>query len=43
MYGAINNLLDTDPPEIPGPSGGTNQILFDPVGREFRVGMRFNL
>ena len=43
MYGAINNLLDSDPPKIPGPSGGTNQILFDPVGREFRIGMRFNL
>lgn len=41
FYVVINNLLDKAPPMIPGPSGGTNQILFDPVGREFRVGVRF--
>ncbi|WP_206185521.1 TonB-dependent receptor domain-containing protein [Sphingosinicella sp. CPCC 101087] len=41
FFAAVNNLFDRDPPRIPGPSGGTNQILFDPVGREFRVGLRF--
>ncbi|WP_244917280.1 hypothetical protein [Sphingobium xenophagum] len=38
----VNNLLDRDPPAMPGPSGGTNQILFDPVGRAFKVGARFH-
>lgn len=40
LFGTINNLLDRDPPSIPGPSGGTNQILFDPVGRAFKIGAR---
>ena len=42
LFATINNLLDRDPPAIPGPSGGTNQILFDPVGRAFKVGARFH-
>jgi outer membrane receptor protein involved in Fe transport len=40
LFGTINNVLDTNPPSIPGPSGGTNQILFDPVGRAFKIGAR---
>jgi outer membrane receptor protein involved in Fe transport len=40
FFGTVNNLLDRDPPSIPGPSGGTNQILFDAVGRAFRLGAR---
>ena len=40
LFGTVNNVLDRDPPSIPGPSGGTNQILFDPVGRAFKVGVR---
>lgn len=42
LYATLNNVLDRDPPAIPGPSGGTNQILFDPVGRAFKVGARFH-
>jgi len=42
LFATINNLLDRDPPAMPGPSGGTNQILFDPVGRAFKVGARFH-
>ncbi len=42
LFATVNNLLDRDPPAIPGPSGGTNQILFDPVGRAFKVGARFH-
>ncbi len=42
LFATVNNLLDRQPPAIPGPSGGTNQILFDPVGRAFKVGARFH-
>ncbi|MDT7533448.1 TonB-dependent receptor [Sphingobium sp. SA2] len=42
LFATVNNLLDRDPPAMPGPSGGTNQILFDPVGRAFKVGARFH-
>ncbi|QNA86509.1 TonB-dependent receptor [Sphingomonas sp. So64.6b] len=40
LFGTVNNVFDQAPPSIPGPSGGTNQILFDPVGRAFKVGAR---
>ena len=40
LFGAINNALDRDPPIMPGASGGTNQILYDPVGRAFKIGVR---
>ena len=40
VFGAINNLFDRDPPAIPSGNLGTNQVLFDPVGRAFRIGAR---
>jgi outer membrane receptor protein involved in Fe transport len=40
IFGSITNLLDKNPPGIPDPTVGTNQILFDPVGRAFKVGAR---
>lgn len=40
IFGSINNLLDQDPPGLPDPTVGTNQILFDPVGRAFKFGAR---
>lgn len=40
IFGAITNLLDKDPPGLPDPTVGTNQILFDPVGRAFKIGAR---
>ncbi|WP_249276374.1 TonB-dependent receptor domain-containing protein [Sphingomonas baiyangensis] len=43
LFGTVNNVLDRDPPSLPGPFGGTNQILFDPVGRAFKMGARFHL
>jgi len=42
LFATVNNLLDRDPPRLPGSAGGTNQILFDPVGRAFKVGARFH-
>ena len=40
IFGAIYNVLDRDPPALPSGNLGTNQVLFDPVGRAFRVGVR---
>ena len=40
LFGSINNLLDRDPPAMPSANLGTNQVLFDPVGRAFRLGAR---
>jgi outer membrane receptor protein involved in Fe transport len=38
---AVRNLFDKDPPIAPSAVGITNQVLFDQVGRSFRVGVRF--
>jgi len=43
LFGAINNLFDRDPPAIPSGNLGTNQVLFDPVGRAFKLGARIKL
>ncbi|MCW2370776.1 TonB-dependent receptor plug domain-containing protein [Sphingobium sp. B11D3D] len=41
LYGAVNNLLDNDPPNyLPSSTGPTNAVLYDVVGRSFRVGAR---
>jgi len=40
LFGTINNLFDRDPPIMPGGNGGTNQILYDPIGRAFKLGAR---
>ena len=40
LFASINNLLDKDPPAMPSGNLGTNQVLFDPIGRAFKVGAR---
>lgn len=42
FFSTINNLLDKDPPVAPG-SHVTNPVLFDVVGRAYKVGVRFAL
>lgn len=37
---AVKNLFDKDPPIAPSAVGITNQVLFDQIGRAFRVGVR---
>jgi len=37
---AANNLFDVDPPPAPSALGMTNQVLFDQIGRRYRVGVR---
>ncbi|WP_404713411.1 TonB-dependent receptor plug domain-containing protein [Sphingomonas sp. MMS24-J13] len=41
LFGAINNLFDKDPPVAPSSFGPTNNVLYDVIGRTYRVGVRF--
>ncbi|MBU0555807.1 MAG: TonB-dependent receptor [Alphaproteobacteria bacterium] len=42
IFGAINNLFDRDPPvDAPSSFGPTNNVLYDVVGRSYRIGARF--
>jgi outer membrane receptor protein involved in Fe transport len=42
LYGAIDNLTDVAPPAIPGTgaANGTNQMVYDAIGRAIRIGVR---
>ena len=41
LFGVVNNLFDKDPPvDAPSSFGPTNNVLYDVVGRSYRVGMR---
>lgn len=40
FFGGIQNLFDRDPPLIGTGIGGTNAVLFDTLGRRYRVGLR---
>jgi iron complex outermembrane recepter protein len=41
LFGVVNNLFDKDPPnDIPSSFGPTNNVLYDVVGRSFKVGVR---
>ena len=41
FFMSVKNLFDKDPPIAPSAVGITNQVLFDQVGRAYRVGVRF--
>lgn len=43
IYVGVQNLLNRDPPVAPSNQGSTNNILFDTLGREYRVGVRASL
>ena len=43
VFAAVNNLFDRDPPAMPSGNLGTNQVLFDPVGRAYKVGVRMRI
>lgn len=38
LYGGVDNVTDKDPPLMPGRS---NNTFFDPVGRYYKAGLRF--
>lgn len=40
IYAGINNLGNQDPPRTPGTNGSGNNVLFDPVGRTYKLGLR---
>jgi outer membrane receptor protein involved in Fe transport len=41
VFGVVNNLFDRDPPnDLPSSYGVTNPVLYDVVGRAFKVGVR---
>jgi iron complex outermembrane recepter protein len=40
LFAAVNNVFDAEPPLAPSGSGNGNFILFDPVGRAYRLGVR---
>ncbi len=40
IYAGVDNLFDQDPPRFPGANGAGNNVLFNPVGRFFKGGVR---
>ncbi len=40
VFAGVNNVFDKDPPTAPSVAGNGNFILFDPIGRSYRVGLR---
>ncbi|MEJ1963424.1 MAG: TonB-dependent receptor [Gammaproteobacteria bacterium] len=40
IFAAVNNVFDKTPPTAPSVAGNGNFILFDPIGREFKLGLR---
>ena len=41
IYAGMNNIANTDPPRTPGANGTGNNVLFDPIGRTWIVGLKF--
>ncbi len=41
IYAGVNNIANVDPPRVPGANGTGNNVLFDPIGRTWVVGLRF--
>ncbi|WP_191229303.1 TonB-dependent receptor domain-containing protein [Aurantiacibacter xanthus] len=43
LFGVVNNLFDKDPPvDAPSSFGPTNNVLYDVLGRSYRLGVRFS-
>ena len=40
VFAAVNNVFNKEPPTAPSVAGNGNFILFDPIGREYKLGMR---
>ncbi|MBS0334619.1 MAG: TonB-dependent receptor [Proteobacteria bacterium] len=41
VFGVVNNLFNQDPPVAPANNIGANALLYDVVGRVYRMGVRF--
>jgi outer membrane receptor protein involved in Fe transport len=42
FYFGVDNVFNQDPPRFPGANGSGNNVLFNPVGRMFKLGLRSN-
>lgn len=42
LYVGIDNMFNVSPPNFPGANGSGNNVLFNPVGRFFKMGVRVN-
>jgi outer membrane receptor protein involved in Fe transport len=42
VFFGVQNLLNRDPPVAPSNQGSSNLLLFDPLGRSYRLGLRLN-
>lgn len=40
VYAGVDNVFNVDPPRFPGANGSGNNVLFNPVGRFFKGGIR---
>jgi len=40
FFFGVDNVFDKDPPNFPGANGAGNNILFSPVGRMYKFGLR---
>jgi iron complex outermembrane recepter protein len=40
IFAGVNNVFDKEPPLAPSVAGNGNFILFDPIGRSYRLGLR---
>jgi len=43
MFAGVNNLTNAENPRFPGANGSGNNVLFDPVGRTYKLGFRYKL
>jgi outer membrane receptor protein involved in Fe transport len=43
VFVGVNNLTNAENPRFPGANGSGNNVLFDPVGRTYKMGFRFRL
>ena len=41
VYGGVDNLANVDPPRVPGANGTGNNVFFDPIGRMWKLGVRY--
>jgi iron complex outermembrane receptor protein len=41
FFFGVDNVFDKDPPLIPGANGTGNNLLFSPIGRAYKAGVRF--
>ena len=41
VFAGVNNLTNAENPRFPGANGSGNNVLFDPVGRTYKLGFRF--